>query len=130
MGTSDWRFCWLLSSIETLIAPQGASLTIGGYVMSIDRETVDHVAKLARLALSDEERDRIREQLSTILGHINVIAEADTSGVSASAHILPMTNVMTGDTSRPSMAPKVLLQNAPGHEDQYFRVRAAIEEGE
>lgn len=95
--------------------------------MSIDRETVDHVAKLARLALTDEERERLREQLSSILGHINVIAEADTSGVPASAHILPMTNVMSNDKPRPSMAPKKLLQNAPGHEDGYFRVRAAIE---
>lgn len=98
--------------------------------MSISRETVDHVARLARLALTDEESERIREQLSTILGHINVIAEADTSGVSASAHVLPMTNVMADDKSRPSMAPRKLLQNAPGQEDGYFRVRAAIEEGE
>ena len=98
--------------------------------MSIDRETVDHVARLARLALTDDERDRLREQLSTILGHINVIGEADTSGVSASAHILPMTNVMTSDASRPSLPTKALLENAPAREDGYFRVRAAIEEGE
>lgn len=98
--------------------------------MSIDRDTVDHVARLARLALSDEERDRLREQLSTILGHINVISEADTSGVSASAHILPMSNVMSEDAARPSMPPKRLLENAPALEDDYFRVRAALEEGE
>lgn len=98
--------------------------------MSIDRDTVDHVAKLARLALADEERERIREQLSTILGHINVISEADTSGVSASAHILPMSNVMSADAARPSMPPKKLLENAPALEDDYFRVRAALEEGE
>lgn len=98
--------------------------------MSIDRDTVDHVARLARLALTDEERDRLREQLSSILGHINVIAEADTSGVSASAHILPMTNVMAEDTSRPSTPTKSLLENAPAREDGYFRVRAVLEEGE
>lgn len=98
--------------------------------MSIDRETVDHVARLARLALSDEERETLRAQLSTILGHINAISEADTSGVPASAHILPMTNVMAQDVSRPSNPPKTLLQNAPAHEDNYFRVRAVLEEGE
>ena len=98
--------------------------------MSIDRETVEHVARLARLALTDDEIDRIREQLSSILGHINVIGEADTSGVSASAHILPMTNVMAGDASRPSMPTKSLLENAPTREDGYFRVRAVLEEGE
>lgn len=98
--------------------------------MSIDRETVEHVARLARLALSNEERDRIQEQLSSILGHINVISEADTSGVPASANILPMTNVMMEDTPRPSMATKSLLVNAPAHEDGYFRVRAVLEESE
>lgn len=98
--------------------------------MTIDRKTVDHVARLARLALTDEERERMREQLSSILGHINVIAEADTSGVSASAHILPMATIMSSDTSRPSTPAKALLGNAPAHEDNYFRVRAVLEEGE
>jgi aspartyl-tRNA(Asn)/glutamyl-tRNA(Gln) amidotransferase subunit C len=98
--------------------------------MGIDRETVDHVARLARLALTDEERDRLRDQLSSILEHINVIGEADTSGVPASATILPMTNVMAHDTSRPSAPTKALLENAPAHEDGYFRVRAVLEEGE
>lgn len=96
--------------------------------MSIDRETVDHVARLARLALSEEERDRLREQLSAILEHINVIGEADTSQVAASAHRLPMTNVMVADTSRPSYSPQALLANAPAREDGYFRVRAVLDE--
>lgn len=96
--------------------------------MSIDRETVDHVARLARLALSDEERERLREQLSAILEHINVIAEADTSAVAASANILPMQNVMTGDKSRPSFATEELLANSPAQEDGYFRVRAVMDE--
>lgn len=96
--------------------------------MSIDRGTVDHVARLARLALSEEERDRLREQLSAILEHINVIGEADTSQVAASANILPMTNVMTPDVSRPSYSPEQLLANAPAREDGYFRVRAVLDE--
>lgn len=95
--------------------------------MSIDRETVDHVARLARLALSDEERDRLRDQLSAILEHINVIAEADTSDVPASANILPMWNVMAQDVSRPSYPPQQLLANAPSREDNYFRVRAVLD---
>lgn len=96
--------------------------------MSIDRKTVDHVARLARLALSDEERNHILEQLSAILEHINVISEADTSQVAASANILPMSNVMTADTSRPSFSPERLLANAPAREDGYFRVRAVLDE--
>jgi len=96
--------------------------------MSIDRETVEHVARLARLALSEDEREHLREQLSAILEHINVISEADTSQVAASANILPMTNVMAADTSRPSCTPDTLLANAPAREDGYFRVRAVMDE--
>ena len=96
--------------------------------MSIDRKTVDHVAMLARLALTEEERERAQEQLSAILEHINVITEADTSQVPATAHILPVENVMTADQSRPSLSPEELLQNAPAREGEYFRVKAVLEE--
>jgi len=96
--------------------------------MSIDRKTVDHVAMLARLALTEEERERAQEQLSAILEHINVITEADTSQVPATAHILPVENVMTADATRPSFPPDELLANAPAREGEYFRVRAVLEE--
>ena len=62
--------------------------------MSVDDATVDHVAALARLALSNDERAQLRSQLSAILDYINVIAEADTSGVPATANVLPLENVV------------------------------------
>jgi aspartyl-tRNA(Asn)/glutamyl-tRNA(Gln) amidotransferase subunit C len=96
--------------------------------MSIDRKTVDHVAWLARLALTDDERAKLQEQLSSILEHINVIAEADTSQVPATAHILPLENVMTADRPWQCVSPDELLANAPAREDGYFRVRAVLEE--
>lgn len=96
--------------------------------MSIDRKTVDHVAMLARLALTEDERERAQEQLSAILEHINVITEADTSQVPATAHILPVENVMSADATRPSFPPDELLANAPAREGEYFRVRAVLEE--
>jgi len=96
--------------------------------MSIDRKTVDHVALLARLALSEDERERLGNQLSAILEHINVIGEADTSQVSATAHILPLENVMVPDQSRPSDETEALLANAPAREEGYFSVRAVLEE--
>ncbi len=96
--------------------------------MSIDRKTVDHVALLARLALTEDERERLRDQLSAILEHINVIGEADTSQVPATAHILPLQNVMVPDQSRPSDETEALLANAPAREEGYFRVRAVLEE--
>jgi aspartyl-tRNA(Asn)/glutamyl-tRNA(Gln) amidotransferase subunit C len=95
--------------------------------MSIDRKTVDHVAMLARLALTDGERERLRDQLSAILEHINVIGEADTSQVPATAHILPFENVMRQDMPRPSSPPAELVERAPAHEDSYIRVRAVLE---
>ncbi len=96
--------------------------------MSIDRETVDHVALLARLALNDEERERLAGQMSAILEHINLIGEADTSQVPATAHVSPLRNVMADDRSRPSYPPAELLANAPSREENYFRVRAVLEE--
>ncbi|HUY75175.1 MAG TPA: Asp-tRNA(Asn)/Glu-tRNA(Gln) amidotransferase subunit GatC [Ktedonobacterales bacterium] len=96
--------------------------------MSIDRETVDHVALLARLALSDEERERLSGQMSSLLEHINLIGEADTSQVPATAHVSPLRNVMADDKSRPSYPSADMLANAPAREDNYFRVRAVLEE--
>jgi len=96
--------------------------------MSIDRATVDHVAALARLDLSEEERERLRDQLSALLEHINVITEADTSQVPATAHVLPIQNVLVADQPRPSCPRDDLLANAPAQEDGYFRVRAVLED--
>jgi aspartyl-tRNA(Asn)/glutamyl-tRNA(Gln) amidotransferase subunit C len=98
--------------------------------MSVDDATVNHVAALARLALSDEERAMLRSQMSAILEHINVIAEADTSQVPATAHILPLENVTRADQPQPWTETELLIENAPAHEDSYIRVRAVLEHEE
>lgn len=95
--------------------------------MSIDRDAVDHVALLARLALSEEERERLREQLSVILEHINVMSEADTSSVPATAHILPVENVMRPDIAQPCADSQELVERAPAYENDYIRVRAVLD---
>lgn len=95
--------------------------------MSIDRQTVDHVAVLARLALSDQERQQLQEQLSTILEHINAIGEADTSQISATAQVLPLSDVMRADEPRPFGNTQELVDRAPAHEGPYVRVRAVLE---
>ena len=95
--------------------------------MSINRDAVDHVAMLARLALTDDERSRLQEQLSAILEHINVIAEADTSRVPATAHVLPLENIMRADQPKPFPVPQELVERAPAHEDNYIRVRAVLD---
>lgn len=95
--------------------------------MSIDRKTVDHVAVLARLALSEQERQQLQEQLSTILEHINAIGEADTSQVPATAHLLPLTNVMRADDPLQFPGTQELVDRAPAHEGPYIRVRAVLD---
>ena len=75
----------------------------------IDRETVENVAKLARLGMSEEDIETFRNQLSAILGHIAILQEADISGVSPTAHASRLTNVTRADTPRPSYPPAVLL---------------------
>ncbi len=96
--------------------------------MAIDRKTVDNTALLARLALTEEERARLEEQLSAILEHIAVLQEADTSQVPATAHVLPLQNVMAADQPSPCETAETMLENAPAREDNYLRVRAVLEE--
>jgi aspartyl-tRNA(Asn)/glutamyl-tRNA(Gln) amidotransferase subunit C len=101
---------------------------IEGHHMAIDRKTVDNTALLARLALTEAERVRLQDQLSAILEHIAVLQEADTSQVPATAHVLPLQNVMTSDQQQPCETPETMLANAPAREDDYIRVRAVLEE--
>ena len=93
----------------------------------IDRDTVKHVAKLARLGLSEEDVDIFGSQLSVILQNIAILQEADISGVSPTAHASRLTNIMRVDVSRPSYPPEVLLENAPDQEDNCLKVNAVLE---
>ena len=93
----------------------------------IDRETVKHVAKLARLGLTEEEIDVLGSQLSVILENIAILQQADVSGVSPTSHASRLTNVMREDNPRPSYPPELLLANAPAQEDNCLKVRAVLE---
>jgi aspartyl-tRNA(Asn)/glutamyl-tRNA(Gln) amidotransferase subunit C len=95
--------------------------------MKLDRETVLHIARLARLGLTDEEVDMYAEQLGDIIGHFEVLDRVDTDGVEPTAHTLPLRNVMADDVSRPSMRVDEVLALAPLTEDGYLRVRAVLE---
>jgi len=95
--------------------------------MELSREAVHHVAKLARVALTDDEMTMFARQLSEIIGHFDVLQQVDTEGVEPTAHTLPLRNVMTSDESRPSMPQETVLQMAPSVEDGYLRVRAVLE---
>jgi len=96
--------------------------------MRLSREEVLHIAWLARLGLDEAELEQLREQLSNILEHFQVLQELNTDEIPPTAHILPLEDVMRDDEPEPSYPPKEVLANAPRREGQYFRVMAVLEE--
>jgi aspartyl-tRNA(Asn)/glutamyl-tRNA(Gln) amidotransferase subunit C len=92
--------------------------------MAISREEVVHVARLARLALSEEELDRFAGQLDAILEAVGKVAELDLSGVEPTLHPLALSNVWAEDEPRPCLSVEEALANAPEPEDGAFRVPA------
>jgi aspartyl-tRNA(Asn)/glutamyl-tRNA(Gln) amidotransferase subunit C len=88
----------------------------------IDREQVLHVAKLARLRLTDDEVERMSGELSTILEAIEQIGELDLDGVQPTSHVVDLENVLRPDEPRPSLSRERALANAPDATDQGFRV--------
>lgn len=95
--------------------------------MSIDRTIVDHVARLARLELSDEERDRFTRQLSDLLEYFAKLGELDTDHVEPTSHVIDMANVVREDVSGPCLPPDAVLADAPDEEDGFFKVPPVIE---
>src|SRR5438876_11128511 len=91
---------------------------------AIDRSRVEHVAGLARIALTDEELDRFTGQLQVILGAIEQPKDVDTSPVPPSASVLPLENVMREDEPRPSIPVAWVIAQAPDRERHLFRVQA------
>jgi aspartyl-tRNA(Asn)/glutamyl-tRNA(Gln) amidotransferase subunit C len=88
----------------------------------IDREQVLHVAKLARLRLSDDEVERMSGELSSILEHVERITELDLEGVDPTSHVIDVENVLRPDEPRPSLPRERALENAPDATDEGFRV--------
>lgn len=96
--------------------------------MAIDLQVVDHVARLARLALSEAERKRMATELAAILDYAERIQELDLDGVPPTAHALPLSNVVRPDEVTPSLSQSEALANAPHAEDGRFRVPRIIED--
>jgi aspartyl-tRNA(Asn)/glutamyl-tRNA(Gln) amidotransferase subunit C len=88
----------------------------------IDREQVLHVARLARLRLSDEEVERMSDELSSILEHVERIGELDLEGVEPTSHVVDVENVLRPDEPRPSWPRERVLAAAPDATDDGFRV--------
>lgn len=96
---------------------------------SITRADVEHVARLARLHLSDAEIDRMQEQLSKILAAIETLRDVDTSEIGPTASVIRLENVMREDEPIPPMRRAATLANAPLRDDPFLRVPTVLEEG-
>ena len=88
----------------------------------IDREQVLHVARLARLELTDEEVERMSGELSAVLDHVDKMSELDLEGVEPTSHVVALENVMRDDQPRPSWPRERMLEAAPDAADGAFRV--------
>jgi aspartyl-tRNA(Asn)/glutamyl-tRNA(Gln) amidotransferase subunit C len=97
-------------------------------VPDITRDDVAHVAKLARLAVSDEELDLFTGQLAAVLDHARDVESLDVAGVPPTAHPLPLKNVLRADVVRPSLDRSEVLAAAPAVEDDRFAVPPVLGE--
>ncbi len=95
--------------------------------MPLTPEVVRHNARLARVALTDDEVSLFQSQLSHILNYFQRLQEVDTENVPPTAHTLAMHNVMRDDEPHPSIDKEEVLANAPQREGDHFRVRAILE---
>ncbi len=95
--------------------------------MAIDRKTVEHVARLARLDLTADEIERYRQQLGAILDYIAKLEKLDVAGVEPLAHAADAANVFREDRPRPGLSPDEALKNAPERSGDFFVVPKVVE---
>jgi len=95
--------------------------------MPLSLAEVEHVAELARLGLTDEEKALFRGQLSAILDYAAVLQGVDTSAIPPTATVLPLRNVMRDDVAQPSLSQEDVLANAPDARDGFFAVAAILQ---
>ena len=96
--------------------------------MHLSTADVEHIAELAKLALTPDEIEQYRRQLSDILEHFETLKQVDTSSVPPTASVLPLRTVLRADQVRPSLPTEDALANAPDRDEGYFRVRAVFGE--
>jgi aspartyl-tRNA(Asn)/glutamyl-tRNA(Gln) amidotransferase subunit C len=91
-------------------------------------ELVAKVAHLARLKVTDAERERLSRELGDILTYVELLSEVDTEGVEPMAHAIELTNVLRADVPQPSLPREQALANAPSTDGRYFLVPAILDE--
>lgn len=96
-------------------------------MMALTRETVEHVAELAKLGLTEDEIETYREQLSAILEYAAILERLDTDAILPTASVLPLSNVMRDDEAFSSLSQADALANAPSETEGWFQVKAILE---
>ncbi len=96
--------------------------------MAITRAEVAHLARLSRLAMSDEELDLMASQLDVIIGAVARVGEVAAADIPPTSHSVPLTNVFRPDEVRPSLSPEAALSGAPAAEQGRFRVPRILDE--
>ncbi|MGE4283613.1 MAG: Asp-tRNA(Asn)/Glu-tRNA(Gln) amidotransferase subunit GatC [Clostridia bacterium] len=95
--------------------------------MQISKTQVEYVANLARLNLTEEEKERLTVEMENIIAFADKLNELDTTGVEPTAHAIPIQNVFREDVVEPSFDRDKILQNAPSQEDGCFKVPKIVE---
>lgn len=96
--------------------------------MKLDIETVEHVAMLARLGLTDEEKATLQDQLSSVLDHISVLEEVDTDAIPPTAQVIELQNILREDVAGEPLSLEDVLKNAPRTEDDFIKVNAVLDQ--
>jgi aspartyl-tRNA(Asn)/glutamyl-tRNA(Gln) amidotransferase subunit C len=94
----------------------------------ITKEQVMHIADLARLHVTDEEADKLTDELESIIKHMELLNELDTTDVEPTTHVLKLVNVMRDDEPVDIITREEALKNAPDHKDGQFRVPSILSE--
>ena len=95
--------------------------------MSSPDLNIDHVAKLARLALTPEEKATFAQQLGNVLHHIEQLRKVDVTGIEPTAHAFAVTNVWADDVARPGLSVEQALRNAPAQRENMVSVPKVVE---
>ena len=95
--------------------------------MAISKKDVEYVARLARLQLEEEEKERFTNQLGHILDYIEQLNELDTENVAPTSHVLALKNVWRKDEVKPSLPQEEALANAPQSSEEFFLVPKVID---
>jgi len=95
--------------------------------MKISKEEIEHIAMLARLSLTEEEKELFGVQLSSILDYMETLNELDTEHIEPTSHVLSLFNVMREDKPRDSIPREDALSNAPDRTEKFYRVPKIIE---